>query len=203
MLAAVVSACGATPAVPVAPSCPVDRIVVSSRADIARLASCTTLRGLTIRSGAALDVSRLRGLATVTDDLVIGPTVAIEEITLRGLRRVDGAIRVVGNGLLRGLYLPALEHAGAIEIAGNASVTTVSLPRLEAVHGALHIADNGSLELVDLSALASVDGDLLLVGDPRLALLEATQLEHAAAIRLDLPSLPPDVADRLRAIAAP
>jgi hypothetical protein len=204
LAAVALSACGAHAASPAPPSCPTDRpVVVTSRADVTRLAGCTTLRGLTVRSGAALDVSQLRALATLSGDLVIGPTIAIEEVTFRDLRIVDGAIRVAGNGLLQGLYFPALERAGTIEIEGNASVAAISLPRLQSVHGALRITDNANLELVDVSALSSVDQDLVLTGDPRLALVEATQLQHAAAIRLDLPRLPADVAERLRVIAAP
>ncbi|TMQ07490.1 MAG: hypothetical protein E6J90_43345 [Deltaproteobacteria bacterium] len=177
-------------------------MVLASRADVARVAGCTALGGLALRSGAALDVSQLRALATVTGDLVIGPTIAIEEISLNGLRSVSGAIRVAGNGLLQGLYLPALERAGAIEIAGNAAIITISLPRLQAVRGALHITDNASLEMIDLSSLSSIDQDVAIAGDPRLHLLEAGQLERAAAVRLDAPMLAPDIADRLRATAA-
>ena len=198
-IAVLLSGCGARPVEPAAPSCPTGHTIVASHADVARVAGCTTLHSLTIRSGAALDVSKLR-VQTVTGDLVIGPTVAVEEVTLRELRTVGGAIRVAGNGLLHGLYLPALEQAGAIEIEDNASVTTISMPRLEAVHGALHITGNASLELVDLSALSSIDQDLVLERDPVLALVEAPDLRHAAAVRLDLPRLPPEVADRLRAV---
>jgi hypothetical protein len=202
-LALVLPACGPKAVHPVAPSCPADRVsLLAGQADVARLASCTTARGVTVRSGAALDISKLHALATITGDLVIGPTVAIEEIVFGELRTVDGTIHVAGNGLLQGLYFPRLESAGRIEIEGNAAVTTISLPRLQAVHGALHITDNASLELVDLSALASIDQDLVLAGDPRLILVEAPQLQRAAAVRLDVPQLPADVAGQLRAIAA-
>jgi hypothetical protein len=201
-LVLVVAACGTAPASPVTPSCPTDRsVVVASQADIMRLARCPTARGVTIRSGATLDTSVLRALATITGDLVIGPTVGVEEITLGELRAVGGAIRVVGNGLMQGLYLPKLERAGGIDIDGNVVVTTISLPRLAAVHGVLRITDNASLELVDLSALAVIDQELVLEGAPRLTLVEAAQLQRAAAVRLDAPKLPPDVADRLRSIA--
>jgi hypothetical protein len=201
---AVAPACGPSLASPPAPSCPADRVIVlASHADIARLASCTVARGVTLRSGAALDASKLHALTTITGDLVIGPTVAIDDVTLRELRVVGGAIHVAGNGLLQGLYLPKLERAGRIEIEGNASITTISLPQLQTVHGALHITDNANLALVDLSALTTIDQDLVLTGDPNLNLLEATQLQHAAAVRLDAPALPSDVADHLRAIAAP
>ena len=201
LLIAALAGCGAAPASPTV-RCPADRaIVIASRADLAGLAGCTTAAGVTVRSGAALDISALGALATISGDLVIGPTVAIEEITLRGLRRVDGAIRVVSNGLLHGLYLPGLESAGAIEVAGNPTIVTVSLPRLGAVRRALRITGNAGLELVDVSVLATVGGELALAG-ARLTLVEADELRRAASVEIDAPNLPSEVADRVRAAAA-
>jgi hypothetical protein len=205
LAACVLGACGTRPATPppAAPSCPTERtVVLASQADVARFASCTTARAVTIRSGGRLDTSVLHALTTITGDLVIGPTVSIEEVTLGELRVVGGAIHVIGNGLMQGLFLPRLERAGRIEIEGNVAVTTVSLPQLAAVRGAIRIIDNASLELVDIPALVAIDQELVLSGVPKLTLVEAAQLQRAAAIRLDAPQLPPDVADRLRAAGA-
>jgi len=205
-LAACVAAACAPARVPpggsVATVCPAAATLVASRGDLVRLASCATLRGLTVRSGAELDVSELRALTAITGDLVIGPTVAIEDVHLDALRSVDGAIRVAGNGLMRGLYLPQLERAGAITIDGNAALTTISLPRLVAA-GALQITDDASLEAIEMSALASVDRELVLAGVPRLELIDAGELRRAAVVRLDAPKLPADVADGLRRLASP
>ena len=198
-------ACGAAPASalgPAAPSCPTDQtITLTSQADVARFATCTTARTVTIRSGGRLDTSALRALATITGDLTIGPTVAVEDVTLGELRVVEGAIHVVGNSLMQGLFLPGLERAGRIEIAGNVAITTISLPQLATVRGAVRITDNASLELVDVPNLAAIDHDLVLTGDPKLALVEAAQLRTAATVQIDAPLLPQDVADRLRSIA--
>jgi hypothetical protein len=193
--------CGAAPASPAAPACPDDVTLVASRGDLARLASCGTLRGLTVRSAAALDVSALHALTAITGDLVIGPTVAVEDVELPALRTIGGAFRIVGNGLLRRLHLPQLEQVGAVVIDGNPVVTTIALPRLQTVHGALRITDNAALELLDLAALATVDRELVLTDNPALSLVEAEQLRHAGAVSIDAPRLPPDVAERLRAAA--
>lgn len=195
-------ACGGTPARVVAPGCPADPIVLASQAQVGELTRCATVRGLTIRTGGTLDTSALHALATIAGDLVIGPTVGVEEVTLGELRVVEGAIHVVGNGLMQGLFLPKLERAGGIEIDGNVAVTTISLPRLVSVHGALRITDNASLELLDVSALVSVGQALVLTGDPKLALVEAAQLQTTATVQIDAPLLPPDVTERLRSTAA-
>lgn len=203
VLALGLAACGATPVSAVAPSCPTDRsVVIASQADITRLARCTMLRGVMIRSGAPLDTSVLHALTTITGDLVIGPTVGVEQVTLGQLRVVEGAIHVVSNGLMQGLFLPRLERAGRIEIDGNVAIATVSLPRLTAVRGALRITDNANLELVDFSALAVIDQELVLTGDPKLTLVEVAALQTAARVQLDVPALSPDLADRLRATTA-
>ncbi|HEX2688762.1 MAG TPA: hypothetical protein VHN14_19200 [Kofleriaceae bacterium] len=157
---------------------------------------------MTIRSGGALDVSVLHALTTITGDLIIGPTVGIQEVTLGELRVVEGTIHVASNGLLQGVYLPRLERAGRIEIDGNVALTMISLPHLAAVGGAFHITDNASLELVDIPALVSIDQELMLSGDPKLTLVEAEQLQRAATVRLDVPKLSPEVAERLRSVAA-
>jgi hypothetical protein len=197
----VLTACGAAPVSRAAPGCPDGVTLVASRGDLVRLASCATLRALTVRSGAALDVSQLHALTAIHGDLVIGPTVAVEDVELPELRTVGGTIRVVGNSLLRQLRLPRLERAGTVVIDGNAVVATIALPRLQSVHGALRITDNAALELIDLAALATVDQELVLAGDPSLSLIEAEQLQRTAAVSIDAPRLPPDVAERLRAAA--
>jgi hypothetical protein len=196
-------ACGVTTRSTGAPSCPRrGPVVLASQTDIARVAHCTTLPGVTVRSGAPLDTSALRSLTTIAGDLTIGPTVGIHEIAIGELRTVEGTIRASNNGLLQGLFLPKLDRAGRIDIDGNVALTTISLPRLAAVHGALHITDNASLEAVDMPVLRVIDHDLVLAGDPQLTLLDASQLERAASARVALPKLAPEVVDRLRAVAA-
>jgi hypothetical protein len=176
--------------------------VLASRADDARTAGCTTLARVVIRSGAALDTSALHALATITGDLLIGPTVGIHEVSLRELRVVEGAIRVHDNGLLQGLFLPRLERAGSIDIDGNVAITTISLPRLTAVGGPLHITANTSLELIDISMLQSVAHELVITGAPQLTLVEAPELKTARSIQLEASRLAPEVAERLRATPA-
>jgi hypothetical protein len=190
--------------VPVSPaSCPRDAVVLASPADIARLARCTTLAGVTIRTGAALDVSALHALTSIAGDLVIGPTVAIDDVALDGLRVVDGAVRVVGNGLLQRVRLPGLARAGRLEINGNPVLSTVSLPRLAEVRGSVQVIDNANLELLDVPALASIGEALELTGDPSLSMIEAGALRTTGSVELELGRLPPDQAEQLRATAAP
>lgn len=200
----VLAACGARGSAAPAPGCPADRAIVLARpADAASLAGCSALRGLAVRTGAALDLSPLGALTSVTGDLVIGPTTAVEDVALPALRTVGGAIRVVGNGMLQRLRLPALEQAGQIAVDGNPALATLAMPRLQVVRGAVRITDNADLELVDLAALSSIEHELVLAGDPSLSLIEAGALQRAASVRIDAPGLPAEQAERLQRAAAP
>jgi len=195
--------CGPIVAPGPATSCGAERpIVVVRQADLTAIAGCTRASGLIIRSAGPLDVAVLRRLTAITGDLTIGPTVAIDPIILGELRSVGGAIHVVANGLATGVFLPKLERAGRIIVEGNAALTTLSLPRLAAVHGDLRVTDNANLEAIDLPALRTIDQELVLEGDPVLALLDAPQLQRTGALALAAGRLPRDVVDRLRTIAA-
>jgi len=65
------------------------------------------------------------------------------------------------------------------------------------------ITANASLEVVDIPMLQTIEHELVLAGDPQLTLLDASQLQRAASVRLELPKLSADVIERLRAVALP
>lgn len=190
---------------PVAPTCPTDRkLVLASQEDVRRASTCTTAVGISVRTGGSVDLSKLRALAQVDGDLVIGPTVALDEATFPELISVGGTIRVGANGSLRGVYLPRLERAGRIEVDGNVALTTVSLPRLTNVDGGIVITDNAALELIDASSLVNVGKDLVIAGHPSLTLLEMAKLTKSEGIRVErAPKLPPDVVEQLGKPATP
>jgi hypothetical protein len=185
-------------------SCPTDRSVdLGLQEDVAKLAGCTQLSGVVIRTGATIDVSPLKELEAITGDLTIGPTVGLDEAAFNGLLRVGGTIRVASNGSLRGLYFPRIETIGRIEVENNAVLTTISLPRLARVDGALVIADNGGLEMVSAPLLATVGKELVISGHPRLQMLEMARLARVEAVRVQgNPKLAPDVIEQLTSKSA-
>lgn len=185
-------------------SCPQDRSVEPGlQEEVGKLASCTTLRGLVIRTGATIDLSPLKELEEITGDLSIGPTVGLDEAAFNGLLRVGGTIRVASNGSLRGLFFPRLESAGRIEIENNAVLTTISMPRLAVVQGAAVIADNGGLELISAPLLATVGKELVIAGHAKLNLVELGRLSRVDAIRVEgNPQLAADVVETLTSKSA-
>lgn len=130
---------------------------VQSQEDVDAVAGCGRVGSIAIRTAAALDLAPLGAIDVVTGDLVVGPTFDLSTIHV-GVREVGGALRLVSNGMATGAFLPRLERAGAVEIAGNVSLASVSAPALREVAGDLVIADNPALEYVDLAALTHVGG---------------------------------------------
>jgi hypothetical protein len=190
---------------PSTPACPTDRTaVIAAQEDVAKLAACTALSSVTIRTGASINLSGLRTLATITGDLAIGPTVGLDEVSLPELTEVGGTIKITSNGSLHGVFLPRLETAGRFEIESNSALTSIALPRLVTSRGSLVIAQNGSLELVDLSELTTVGKDLVIADNPVLTLIEAGKLTQVMDVRIEgNRALPPDQVDGVRAKTPP
>lgn len=185
------------------PGCPKDRVVeLGLQEEVAKVAGCTQLSGVLIRTGATVDVTPLRELESISGDLAVGPTVGVDTIALNGLLRVGGTIRIISNGSLRGVFLPRLESAGRIEVENNAVLTTISLPRLTSVANSVVISNNNALELVSAGALGQLGAELVIVDHPKLNLLEVSRLAQLQSVRIENnPKLPAEVADKLRASA--
>jgi hypothetical protein len=184
-------------------SCPKDGpIDLGLQEDVKKVAGCEQLPGITIRTGAPIDVTPLAQLEVINGDLTIGPTVDVTEIAFNGLLRVAGTIRVSNNGSLRGLFLPRLEQAGRIQIENNVVLTSISMPRLATVDSAVVIADNGSLEMLSAPLLASVGKELVIAGHGKLNLVEVSHLTTVEAVRIEgNPAVPAEVVEQLRSKA--
>jgi len=181
--------------------CQVGRIVaLGTQDDVAAFAGCKEASGVTIRTGATIDLAPLRELEVVTGDLVIGPTVGIDEVALNGVTRVGGAVRVSENPSMRGLFLPRLVDAGRVAIEGNVSLTTIALPRLATVQGSIVLSDNRALELVTAPELVSVGHEVVILDHPKLTLVQMGRLATAEAVRIEgNPKLPAEQVEDLRA----
>lgn len=178
--------------------CPTDHhITIGVQADVLAFTGCKRASDVVVRTGAHIDLSPLRELQEITGDLRIGPTVGVDAIRLEQLRRVGGTIYVASNGALYGVFLPRLEQAGRIDIEGNISLTTISMPRLQTVSGALVIDDNDGLELVGLASLVETK-QLVITNHRNLELLEVGKLQRAESIRIENdPNLPVELVEAL------
>ena len=178
-------------------------VVLGSQDDVTSFAGCKTASGLTIRTGATIDLTPLRELEQITGDLVIGPTVGIEEAALNGLMHVGGAVRVSNNPSLRGLFLPRLEDAGRIAVDTNVTLTTIALPRIATVYGSIVVSNNRALELVSIPELVTVGHELVILDHPKLTLVQAGRLNAAEAVRIEgNPKLPAELVDQMRGTAS-
>ncbi|MEO6772966.1 MAG: hypothetical protein ABI467_08070 [Kofleriaceae bacterium] len=180
--------------------CQAGRIVVLDSQDaVMHFAGCRVAEGLVVRTGATIDLGPLRELEEIRGDLVVGPTVGIEEVGLNRLRTIGGAVRVANNPSLRGLFLPRLETAGRIFVEDNGGLTTIALPRLDTVRGAVVISDNRSLELITAPELVTIGHELVVIDHPKLAAIQLDKLSAAEAVRIERdPKLAPDLVAAIR-----
>jgi cysteine-rich repeat protein len=115
------------------------------------------------------------GIQCIRGDLVV--TGAVTTVSLPGLRRIVGALRIEATVELVALLLPALAAAQAIVIADNGALQTVDLSAL-ATADDITIEGNGSLASVDLAALVDVDGSLTVTDNDALTELELSTLHN-------------------------
>jgi len=148
-------------------------VVITSDDTMRAATACTKIGGiLTIRGAAKLDLGTLQ-VTEVQGDLVIGPTFAVDAIDLPSLVRVGGVVHVISNGSATDASMPALAHAGGLEVAGNVSLAGFTAPALASIDHDLAITDDAVLEDVDFTALAHVGGAVRMSGNPALSLIEA------------------------------
>lgn len=180
------------------------KVVLRGQDDVAAAARCLapTIESLTIRTGAALDLTPLANLHVILGDLRVGPSVGLVQLDLPALSSA-GAITIAGNGDLHGIALPKLTSARALVVESNVALTTIVMPRLARVDGELTVKGHSDLGLVELSSLATA-GDLTIADNPELTLLELGKLERASTVRVENNgALDASIVDAVRSKAAP
>ena len=196
------AACGSPQRAEV-PACSAETVVhLRGQDDVEAAAGCLTIAKLSIRTGAPLDLGPLAKLHVILGELTVGPTVGFEDLRLDELHSV-GALAVVGNGNLHGVFLPKLTTAGSVTVEGNIALTTLSMPRLSKVNGDVTVRDGADLALVELSSLETIEGKLHVEGNSKLTLLELGKLGRVREVRIESnPGVASEVVDALRATAA-
>jgi len=169
---AALTACAANAPQPVSAPCqgPAE---VRSTAGAEALGACDLLPALAVSGGSRIDLESLETLGVVSGDLVVGPSSQLSSLGgLRGLKTVTGDVVIESNFQLSGVFLSTLDSIGGdLTIRSNASIGSVSLPSLRAIAGSLEITENGSLEAVIAPALRDVGGNLEITA-PRVSILE-------------------------------
>jgi hypothetical protein len=198
------AACGGAPIAKPAATCPDGEVLLTSQEELDAFPACPLVAGLTIRTGAELDLaaSGLQHLHAVDGDLVIGPSIGLGSVELRELATVRGTIRVVGNGGLVTLVLPRLKRAGAISIAGDVELRAVSMPVLAEVDRDVVIDRTPELAGIDVAALQTIGGELAIVDAPALTAVEAPSLVRATRVRLERTGLDAGQTSALGAVSS-
>lgn len=173
--------------VPVAQDC--TRTRIADQRDVARLAGCTRVASLTVRTAETLDWTPLAQLAEIDGDLAIGPSLGLEEVQL-SVREVRGQITIASNQLMQHVFLRELVHAGGLEVAANVALASLTMPHLAKLDRDLTI-DGAALELVEAPELAEVGGKVAIAHVPELTLLELPKLPASVPRAIDAPKLAP------------
>lgn len=162
---------GAAPSSPSPPptaSCPATPVRVHAQRELDALRGCLTLAGLELRGAVPFDLSPLESLVSIEGDLAVRATFALGSLRLPSLERVTGAITLVSNLNMTGIYLPALASAGSVTITDGPPLIQIMLPALAHVDGDLIFSRLPSLELVDLGRLPAVGGRLSVESSTRI-----------------------------------
>ena len=117
---------------------------------------------------AAVDHRAMAQSIGINTKVLFMSTFALGSIRIPALTRVAGAITLVSNLNLSGVYLPALASAGSLTITDAPPLVEIMLPALAQLDGDLILARLPSLELVDLSVLPSVAGTFSVDATPRI-----------------------------------
>ncbi|MCY1019495.1 DUF7151 family protein [Pyxidicoccus sp. MSG2] len=129
-------------------------------------------RVLLFNNAALTSLAGLEKLKTVASDVVINDNDALLSVAaLSALERIGGRFEASDNNSMLTLELPALVHAGNIELHWNYQLETVGpMPSLEAVDGIFSINSNDKLVgVTGMPRLVHLGGGLGLSGN---ALLE-------------------------------
>lgn len=103
----------------------------------------------------AVEALALRGIRRITGDLEINDP-GSAALAFPSLEVVDGAVFMIGNDTIESLALTALRTVGSdFIIDTNTALTSVKLPKLEAIGGALDVTDNPLLPTCLVTAIAT------------------------------------------------
>jgi hypothetical protein len=173
-----------------ASECAQSDVVASDAESIEVYRGCREVKSLRVRSGATLTLSALAELQTVAGDIVVGPSIAVDDVSLPKLRRVGGVVRVSGNMSLTGWYAPELVSVAGVEVADNPVLATLALPRVEHVTRDVTVQRNPALSTILLANLSAIDGALILVRNRQLNIVTTHAAFRASRVEMtDLPAL--------------
>jgi hypothetical protein len=122
---------------------------------------------LTIDENAALTMFRLGALKNIRDSFAIDYNDALTDFDLSALSNTN-FMTVAYNGAIVIFNLPALEVVGTFAFNQNASLTTISFPKLTSISGdGFMIGNNNALTTLSLPLLTTLIGDITVINNPK------------------------------------
>ncbi|MBX3160821.1 MAG: hypothetical protein KF773_32950 [Deltaproteobacteria bacterium] len=109
------------------------------------------------------DLGDMSLVARIDGDLTLTANPQLQTASLRGLRRIDGAIRVTDNAALTSFELMRLETVGRVEVVNNAKLASLWGMAATTIKGDLLVRGNRALtSLGAMSSLATIEGNFIV-----------------------------------------
>ncbi len=121
------------------------------------------------------DLETLENISTINGDLII-TSQGLEEISINGLRKINGNLTIRQNTTLRDINISNLQDVGGITVESNTSVKNIHLPLLEQSGSLLEFENNQELTNIDLPSLRKIGSILLINANTRIIQINAPLL---------------------------
>lgn len=145
------------------------------------------VRGVFMSQNPLLTTVALPLLTRVTADLALYENPSLGLVDVATLNAVDGGFVIRGSQQMQDLEAPRLARAGGLVASDNPALVALSFPALRDVlyQGGIDIAGNASLESVSLPALTGAGGGVSVRVNPVLTELDLPLLQAASTLDLN------------------
>lgn len=150
--------------------------------DIAGLAPKSTVKSIRVEYNPLLtSLGGLKAATIVSGVTSITNNIKLSAVDLSGAQRLEGGLTVSDNGALASINLTALQSTGAITIARNPALTSITGSALSQVHSTFTLDDNDALTtLGQFGTGITFSSGVSVTGNAKLSSLGA--LSHAQTV---------------------
>ncbi|KAK3805929.1 MAG: hypothetical protein J3Q66DRAFT_393276 [Benniella sp.] len=119
-----------------------NKIQVSSEADLAPIASCTTFSGSVTISGTTMNAKNWPALQSLTGSIKFASNPLLTTLSLDGLQSSTGSISLFNNTALSTINVPNIKSLSNLEIVTAPALRQLPLPTIQSI-GSLKLEDTG------------------------------------------------------------
>ncbi|KAF9959030.1 hypothetical protein BGZ70_008993 [Mortierella alpina] len=164
------------------------QVAVTSEADLAAIAECTSFSGTLTVSGTSLSSVSLPALTSLTGSISVSSNAKLNVFSLDGLESSTGSISLFNNTILSAFNVPKLETINVLEVVTAPNLRQLPLPSVHTLNtlkvedtgldnsGALPwttlqkvtdlgVSNNKFLKAIDMPSLTTVSGRFVIAAN--------------------------------------